>query len=121
FDRQAREPCRSVSFGTLLSSPVLSCLVPLRVDETRTSASRAQDVHDLSASHGADVRDQSPSYGAVSHRRGASARPGQDAQWPWTPGGTRPISRRDWRCRSLQRKIQLMNTRSTRTYPDISD
>jgi len=61
FCGQARELCRSVSFGTLLSSSVLSCLVPLRVDETRTSPSRAQDVRDRSPSDGANVRDRSAS------------------------------------------------------------
>jgi len=91
------------------------------VDETRTSAPRAQDVRDLSPSHGTAVRDRSACRSAEFRGRGASAGRGQDAEWQRTSGGTRSISGRDWRRRSLQRKIQLMNMRSTGTYPDISD
>jgi len=114
WDREgnARVPAEASASGSSLSSycPLLSLSFPLRVDETRMSASQGTG---------------RPRPVPVPRRRVPPARrvreTGRDAEWPWTLGGTRPISRRDWRCRSLQRKIQLMNMRSTRAYPNISD
>ncbi len=112
------------SFGTSL---VLSCPSPLLSTGTARGRPglRDRDETRTSPSRGADVRAPSSSPGADFHGPGASARRGQAAEWPSTPTQRRPIPRRDisrrvWRRRSLQRKIQLMTMRSTSAYPELS-
>ena len=122
FCRQTRERCRSEAsepYFLLLSCPVLSC---------PSTGGRDADIRAPGAGCPRPVpvpwrrcprpvrvpQRRFPRAGRV-RETGTGRGMAEDVRW------TRPISRRGWRRRSLQRKIQLMNMRSTSTYPDISD